>query len=673
MSTAIDSSHLLTQMLGDEELTKTIKKSHILLVGAGGIGSEVIKNLLLMGFEKIKVIDLDTIDVSNLNRQFLFNRQHVGKSKAEIASRVAKDNFGHNDTLTVEPIHDSIQSRDYDIDFYKEFTLVINALDNRAARSHVNRMCLAADIPLIESGSEGYMGQVFLINKHITQCYECEGPKQDSRTYASCTIRNTPSLPIHCIVWAKHLFAQLFGEVDVDNDVSPDMNDPELTENKTNESNVTNGKTRLQSTRDWVQKCDYNTKEVFDKLFQTDIEYLLKMDKLWESRRKPFSINYDKVVNNEIQFDSLEATSSTHGLNGSTDKPELKDQILLSIKDCLEVLDTSIKTLKDRLKTENFLVWDKDDEPALDFVTAVSNLRSFCFHISRKSKFDVKSMAGNIIPAISSTNSIVGGLMILQCLNVLRNITKRDSGMAKEEADKELYDSCRHIYLRKVGPSAKNLIASYQLEKPNLNCLVCSSSVPEIEISLRLSETLMTDFIDQIIYKKLHYVCPDITIDGTSVILYTKEDYDDMDNEARERFEKKYLSDYKDVSDKTRVSVNDLLQDLQIIITLRDVAIDKNENDGLFYKMVITKEGITKNEQTNDETIEDSNENKVETDSRSDDMINDDVIQVEDENQNNESPQVEGLDPMNEANEVEEVINGFKSKLGDFNDNIISV
>ena len=237
----MDSSLLMSQLLGDKELTEQIKKSRVLLVGAGGIGSEVIKNLLLTGFESIDMIDLDTIDVSNLNRQFLFNRQHVGKSKAETAAKVAVDNFAHNDLVKVNAIHNSIQSAEFDIDFYKSHTLVINALDNRAARSHVNRMCLAADVPLIESGSEGYMGQTFLIKKGVSQCYECEGPKADSRSYASCTIRNTPSLPIHCIVWGKHLFAQLFGEEDADNDVSPDMNDPELTENKAIDSAKENG------------------------------------------------------------------------------------------------------------------------------------------------------------------------------------------------------------------------------------------------------------------------------------------------------------------------------------------------------------------------------------------------------------------------------------------------
>ena len=49
---------------------------------------------------------------------------------------------------------------EYNRDWFKQFNIVVNALDNRQARNHVNRMCLAADIPLVESGTAGYLGQV---------------------------------------------------------------------------------------------------------------------------------------------------------------------------------------------------------------------------------------------------------------------------------------------------------------------------------------------------------------------------------------------------------------------------------------------------------------------------------------------------------------------------------
>ena len=66
------------------ESAQKLKDSKVLVVGAGGIGSELLKNLVLSGFSYIEIIDLDTIDVSNLNRQFLFRKQHIGKSKSMV-------------------------------------------------------------------------------------------------------------------------------------------------------------------------------------------------------------------------------------------------------------------------------------------------------------------------------------------------------------------------------------------------------------------------------------------------------------------------------------------------------------------------------------------------------------------------------------------------------------
>lgn len=69
----------------------------------------------------------------------------------------------------------------------------------------MNRICVASEIPLIESGTAGYLGQVQPIKKGVTECYECQ-PKPTPKTYAYCTIRSNPKEPIHCIIWAKEEF-----------------------------------------------------------------------------------------------------------------------------------------------------------------------------------------------------------------------------------------------------------------------------------------------------------------------------------------------------------------------------------------------------------------------------------------------------------------------------------
>ena len=71
---------------------------------------------------------------------------------------------------------------------------------------------LAAKVPLIEAGTTGYLGQVTVIDKPSgVECYECQ-TKPTQKVYPICTIRSTPSMPVHCIVWAKELYKLLFGD-----------------------------------------------------------------------------------------------------------------------------------------------------------------------------------------------------------------------------------------------------------------------------------------------------------------------------------------------------------------------------------------------------------------------------------------------------------------------------
>ncbi len=339
-----------------------------------------------------------------MNRQFLFQKKHVGMSKSKVAKESALE-FAPD--AKVESIHDSIMKPEYGVTFFKGFNLVLNALDNRAARSHVNRMCLAAEVPLVESGTAGYLGQVTVIRKGITECYECT-PKPHQKSFPGCTIRNTPSEPIHCIVWSKHLYNQLFGESDPDEEVSPDSHDPEANageEDKGGEE-TNDGNVARVSTRQWVMDHGYDPKMIFTKLFKDDIDYLLSMDKLWTKRRPPTPLDWDN-----LPTDCKKA-----------DAGAIHDQIPWSIRECAEILATSIGKLKAKLAVSDFkdhLVWDKDDEEAMDFVAACANIRAYVFNIPQKTRFDIKSMAGNIIPAIATTNAVIAGGIVMEALKIL--------------------------------------------------------------------------------------------------------------------------------------------------------------------------------------------------------------------------------------------------------------
>uniref|UniRef100_A0A8D0CKG0 SUMO-activating enzyme subunit 2 n=1 Tax=Scleropages formosus TaxID=113540 RepID=A0A8D0CKG0_SCLFO len=547
-----------------KELADSVSSCRVLVVGAGGIGCELLKNLVLTGFKNIEVIDLDTIDVSNLNRQFLFQKKHVGKSKAQVAKESVLQ-FCPEANITA--YHDSIMNPDYNVEFFKNFMLVMNALDNRAARNHVNRMCLAANIPLIESGTAGYLGQVTVIKKGLTECYECQ-PKPTQKTFPGCTIRNTPSEPIHCIVWAKYLYNQLFGEEDADQEVSPDTADPEascesiicsvcrwlfylcsqsmgsndfdkrlraiLTAARAGASNQ-DGDIKRVSTKDWARSTGYDPVKIFNKLFKDDIMYLLTMDKLWKKRKAPQPLDW--AVVQEMAY--IQEEVSGQGL---------RDQQVLGVKGYAQLFCNSVETLRSQLAEKGEgaqLVWDKDDPPAMDFVTAAANLRMHVFSMNMKSRFDVKSMAGNIIPAIATTNAVIAGLIVLEALKIL-------SGDLEQ---------CRTVFLNKQPNPRKKLLVPCALDPPNTNCYVCASK-PEVTVKLNVHKTLVQSLQDKILKEKFGMVAPDVQIeDGKGTILISSEEGETDANNS------KCLSEFG-IRNGSRLQVDDFLQDYTLLVNL---------------------------------------------------------------------------------------------------------
>ncbi|KAH0950810.1 hypothetical protein HN011_007493 [Eciton burchellii] len=536
-----------------EELRDAILNSKVLVVGAGGIGCEILKNLVMSGFTNIEIIDLDTIDVSNLNRQFLFQKKHVGKSKASVACETA---LTFNPDIKVTHYHDSITSSDFGLTFFKRFTVVLNALDNRAARNHVNRMCLAADVPLIESGTAGYEGQVELIKKGLSQCYECT-PKAAQKTFPGCTIRNTPSEPIHCIVWAKHLFNQLFGEEDPDQDVSPDIADPEATgtgiagegalQAKANEK----GNIDRVSTRIWAQSCNYDPEKLFTKLFHDDIKYLLSMDNLWKKRRSP------------VPLDWGELPDGVAGCSKEISQPGLKDQQRWSISKCGNIFADSVKNLSQALEASqeklpsNHLVWDKDDQHAMDFVTACANIRAHIFGIPQKTRFDIKSMAGNIIPAIATTNAIIAGMVVLHAFRVLENNLR----------------ACKSVYLRlKMNHRNQLLVPEKAVNPPNPKCYVCAPT-PQAVLAVDTSSMTIKELEELVLKNRLNMIAPDVMIDGIGAVVISSEEGETESNNDKTLEE-------LGIKDGTILKVDDFQQNysLTVFVVYREKPAPKDDS-----------------------------------------------------------------------------------------------
>ena len=131
-----------------------VSSSKMLVVGAGAIGNETLKNLALMGIGNIFVCDMDTISVSNLSRTVLFSASDVGKNKAEVAaSRVLE--MSNNPECRVDYfVGDIVNKLGHGV--FRRFDVVLGCLDNMLTRSNVNRRCCLFKIPYMDAGISGF-------------------------------------------------------------------------------------------------------------------------------------------------------------------------------------------------------------------------------------------------------------------------------------------------------------------------------------------------------------------------------------------------------------------------------------------------------------------------------------------------------------------------------------
>ena len=191
---------------------KILSDKKILIVGAGGLGCELLKLLVINGFKQISIIDMDKIERSNLNRQFLFDHSSIGKYKSEIAIEKIKE-YRQDSTLKINAYIGNIKDENkFGEKFYSNFDLILNALDNNDARYYINNICIKLNIPLINSGSEGIYGMINWHIRGLTPCFACQKLMKDEDVIPICSIRLKPEKIEHSVAWAKVLFEQIFVE-----------------------------------------------------------------------------------------------------------------------------------------------------------------------------------------------------------------------------------------------------------------------------------------------------------------------------------------------------------------------------------------------------------------------------------------------------------------------------
>uniref|UniRef100_A0A8B9Z2Q5 E1 ubiquitin-activating enzyme n=1 Tax=Buteo japonicus TaxID=224669 RepID=A0A8B9Z2Q5_9AVES len=196
------------------ELQAKLGAQKYFVVGAGAIGCELLKNFAMVGLGCgpegcITVTDMDTIEKSNLNRQFLFRPWDVTKLKSERAAAAVRE---MNPALRVSSRPDRVgpdTERVYDDDFFEALDGVANALDNVDARLYMDRRCVYYRKPLLESGTLGTKGNVQVVIPFLSESYSSSQDPPE-KAIPICTLKNFPNAIEHTLQWARDEFEGLF-------------------------------------------------------------------------------------------------------------------------------------------------------------------------------------------------------------------------------------------------------------------------------------------------------------------------------------------------------------------------------------------------------------------------------------------------------------------------------
>jgi ubiquitin-like 1-activating enzyme E1 B len=447
-----------------EALFNKVQASKVLVVGAGGIGCELLKNLVLTGFSDIETVDLDTIDVSNLNRQFLFRPRHVKMSKSEVAKESV---LRFNPDVKMTAYHGNVKTPQFGADFVKKFTLVFNALDNISARKHVNRLCLSTGTALIESGTTGYLGQVTVIKGKETECYECQD-KPTPKQHPICTIRSTPSKPVHTLVWAKEFYKLLFGNMEESMIYEPEDGEDESVFMPLVKRPTSFGEEELRK----------YARDLFVGIYELEMTKQIDMGRYKTADFKPAALLLADIEAGKV----LSRPSKGSLKGGKEEKAGMADQRMWPLKECAEVLISSIVKFwmsAERRESVGSAVFDKDDQLSMDFVTASNNLRAHIFGIELQSRYDAKGIAGNIIPAIATTNAIIAGIQVMESLKLLKGASlASDVGLGEKTAR----EVCSFTWCNRSADRRGTLLIPTPLCKPNSDCYVCGGAKLDLYI-----------------------------------------------------------------------------------------------------------------------------------------------------------------------------------------------
>uniref|UniRef100_A0A8C6UM96 E1 ubiquitin-activating enzyme n=1 Tax=Neogobius melanostomus TaxID=47308 RepID=A0A8C6UM96_9GOBI len=441
------------------------------LVGAGAIGCELLKNFALIGLGAgeeghVTVTDMDYIERSNLNRQFLFRSHDIGKPKSEVAARAVK---AMNPEMNITAHQNRLASESeqvYDYHFFSGLDGAAAALDNVEARAYLDSRCVEHKKPMLEGGTLGSKGHTLVVVPHLTESY---GPAKSSskKEIPLCTLKNFPHRIEHTLQWARDQFEGLYKHTP--ENVMMYLRDNNFMSRTLGRGDVealqifsevwgslvdlSSGGSRP---RNW-EDCVHWARLKWETLFNNDIRQLLYCFPpmshglpFWSGTKRcphPLTFNPGNVTHMDYIVAAANLYGQTYGISGSTDRamirglldrvpvPQFTPQSLT-----IPVTDEEMEESEsDEDECLCLLVWlgcvtrfdiicvslfllhqDNDSNFHMDYITAASNLRAENYDIPAVDRHESKRIAGRIIPAIATTTAAVSGLMCLELYKLLQ-------------------------------------------------------------------------------------------------------------------------------------------------------------------------------------------------------------------------------------------------------------